>query len=334
MIARRGRAAAVALFVLAAACGGDGDTGDDDYICLTCPDAGHDAGPGPDASPGPDARPGGGDPLADIGEVELVMEGFQFLEGPVWRPDGVLLFSDIPANTIYQLEPPATITSFRNPSGNANGLANDIDGLLLAAEHGNRRVSRTEAGGDVVTVADTYQGDRLNSPNDLAVRSDGTIYFTDPPYGIDPADQELAFNGVFRVDPDGTLTAEWEGPLSSRPNGIGLSPDESTLYVADTTGVVRAYDVAADGTLSGERTFAADTPGADGMAIDADGNVFVTTSAGVRVFAPDGTEWGTISVPRTPANVTFADADGRSLVITARQGLYTLRVPIPGHGFE
>jgi gluconolactonase len=288
----------------------------------------------PDAPCVCDARETGGNPLDGVGEPQLVMEGFQFLEGPVWRPDDVLLFSDIPADTIYQVEPPSTVSTFRNPSGNANGLANDTNGLLLAAEHGNRRVSRTESGGDIVTVADSYQGDRLNSPNDIAVRSDGTIYFTDPPYGIDPADQELAFNGVFRVDPQGNLSAEWEGPLSSRPNGIGLSPDESTLYVADTTGVVRAYDVATDGSLSGERTFAADTPGADGMAIDADGNLFVTTSGGIRVFAPDGSEWGTVVVPRTPANVTFGAPDGRTLFITARQGLYYVRLPIPGHGFE
>lgn len=315
--------------LLIAACGGDADVGGDDWICLCALDA------GPDAEPGFDAPPGGGDPLTGIAQVELVMGGFQFLEGPTWRAaDGVLLFSDIPANAIYRLTPPSTIDTFRADSGNANGLASDTDGLLLAAEHGNRRVSRTAAGGQVTSVADTYQGKRLNSPNDIAVRSDGTLYFTDPPYGIAPADQELTFNGLFRVEPNGTLIAEWEGPLSSRPNGVTLSPDEATLYAADTTGVVRAYDVAGDGSLSGERTFAPSTPGADGMAIDRDGNLFVTTSAGIRVFAPDGTEWGTISVPEVPANCTFGDPDGRTLYITARQGLYRVRVAIPGHGFE
>lgn len=318
--------------VAIAACGGGGD--DDGAGAI-------DGGAGTaDAPPGtPDAAGGGGadagppvNPLDGIGAVELVDDGYMFLEGPTWRAaDGVLLFSDIPANTIYQLEPPSTITTFRSPSGNSNGLDTDVDGLLLAAEHGNRRVSRTLGDGQLVDVAASYQGMSLNSPNDLAVRSDGTIYFTDPPYGIPAGEsQELSFNGVFRVAPGGALTAEWEGALSSRPNGIALSPDEQVLYVADTTGPVRAYDVAGDGSLGNERVLTAAVANADGMAIDTAGNLFVTTATGVKVFAPDGSEWGTISVPQQPANCAFGDGDARTLYITARTGLYRVRVVIPG----
>ena len=322
----------VVLVVALWACGDDAGDGDGAAI-----DGGNggggavDAAPGAtDATPGSDAAPAR-DPLDGAGAVQLVQEGFQFLEGPAWNSaEGVLVFSDIPANTIYELTPPDTIVSFRNPSGNANGLAFDTQGRLLAAEHGNRRVSRTEGNGPVA-VADAYEGDRLNSPNDVAVRSDGTLYFTDPPYGIDEAQRELQFNGVFRVAPGGALTAEWEGDLSSRPNGVALSPDEQTLYVADTAaGSVRRYDVAVDGSLSGEAVFTADAPNADGMAIDSAGNVFVTTSAGVRVFAPDGSLWGTIAVPRVPANCAFGGADRKTLYITARQGLYRVSLPIAG----
>lgn len=310
------------ILALAAACGSDPvptDGGPADAFAGAI-----DAALGADAAP---AR----NPLDGAGAAALLDGNYQFLEGPVWRPaDGVLLFSDIPANTIYQLAPPDTVTVFRPDSGNANGLVEDTAGLLLAAEHGNRRVSRTLANGQVVDVATEYMSLSLNSPNDIAVRSDGTIYFTDPPYGIQPQEQELSFNGVFRVAPGGGLTAEWEGAQSSRPNGIALSPDESVLYVADTSGPVRAYDVAGDGTLSGERVFASDVSNGDGICMDRDGNVFVTGAGGVAAFAPDGTRWGTLSVPLQPANCTFGGADGLTMYITARTGLYAATMVIPG----
>jgi gluconolactonase len=272
------------------------------------------------------------DPFDGAGELEPVQSGFEFLEGPRWRDsEGVLLFTDIPANTIYRLAPPDAIDVFRMPSDNANGLANDADGLLLAAEHGTGRVSRTLAGGTVETVAERYMGDRLSSPNDIAVRSDGTLYFTDPPYGLSGRTQEVPFNGVYRVAPDGTLTAEWMGALDSRPNGIVLSPDQDLLYVADTSaGKVRVYDVSIDGSLSGERDFVTDTPGADGMAIDETGNLYVTTSDGVKVFSREAMTWGTIEVPQVPANCGFGDADHQTLYITARTTLYRVRIPIRG----
>jgi len=303
--------AAPALLLLAA-CGGDDVAG---VI---------DAGPAADAS----------DPLAGIGAVELIQGGFMFVEGPQWL-DGsaTLVFSDIPASTIYELTPPSTIATFRMPSDNANGLGVLPDGRLLAAEHGARRVSVSAADGSGrATVVGTFEGSSLNSPNDVIAADDGTIYFTDPPYGIPDADRELDFMGVFRVPAgDDAAVAEWQGPLTARPNGLDLSPDGATLYVSDTaTGVVRAWDVGAAGALSGERTLSTDTPGADGLAVDVDGNLFVTTSAGVRVLAPSGETLGTIAVPEQPANCAFGDADGKTLYITARTGLYRVRLVIPG----
>ena len=275
------------------------------------------------------------DPLEGIGAVELVEDGFEFTEGPTWREaERRLLFSDIPGNMIFELTPPDAIAVFRPSSGNANGLDSDVDGLLLAAEHGNRRVSRTLSDGTIVDVASEYLGDPLNSPNDIAVRSDGTIYFTDPPYGIDPVtEQVLDFNGVFRVAPDGELTAEWMGAKSTRPNGLVLSPDERILYVSDTTGgLTMAFDVDPDGSLSGERPFVDDVSSPDGMAIDTGGNLFVTTSLGVRVYDPEGKPWGTIEVPngRVPANCAFGGDDARTLYITAREALYEVSLVHPG----
>jgi gluconolactonase len=284
---------------------------------------------GPDAGV-QDAGPAQ-NPIEGVGAAILIQEGFNFLEGPVWRPeDGVLLFTDIPENKILRLTPPSSVDTFRDPSDNANGLANYIDGTLLAAEHGGRRVSQTLRDGGVVDFAADHMGNAFNSPNDIAVRSDGTLYFTDPPYGLAGRAREIDFNGLFKVAPDGTITAEWQGDLASRPNGLVLSPDESLLYVADTSGgVVRLYDVAADGSLSGERNFVSVTH-PDGMAMDEDGNLYVTTANGVEVFAPDGSAWGTISVGRQPANCTFGNADRKTLYITARQGLYRVSTPIAG----
>ena len=280
---------------------------------------------------GGSAGAGGFNPLDGIGEVELVDEGFVFTEGPAWNvAEGTLLFTDIPLQLIYELTPPDEVAIFREESGNANGLRFDPDGLLLAAEHLNRRVSRTLANGDIVSVAAEYEGSSLNSPNDIAVRSDGTIYFTDPPYGITEPQRELDFNGVFRVDPAGGLTAEWEGAPSTRPNGLALSPDESLLYVADTEeNLIAAFDVASNGALSGRRVFLDAVSAPDGMAIDTAGNLFVTTTEGIAVYAPDGSLFGLIEIPNdgNPANCAFGGADARTLYITAREALY--RVP-PG----
>jgi gluconolactonase len=289
-----------------------------------------------DAETFPDAAPFDSgvpiDPLAGIGPAELIEDGFMFIEGPTWRAaEGVLLFTDIDDNRIVRFTPPDTFDTFRMPSDRANGLASDTTGLLIACEHETRRVTRTLSDGTVMSIADTFEGELLNSPNDLTIRSDNTIYFTDPPFGLGNRMRGVPFNGVFRIDPRGVLTAEWRGSLSSRPNGIALSPDENTLYLADSASTqVRAFDVAEDGSLSNERPFVTTAAVEDGMAVDDGGNLYVTTMAGVEVFAPDGTKWGTILVAEQPANVAFGGADRRTLYITARSGLYKIDLPISG----
>jgi gluconolactonase len=271
-------------------------------------------------------------PLVRRGDVEKVSGGFTFTEGPVWLASrGVLLFSDVPADTINQLQPPATITVFRRPTGRSNGLGLDPQGRLVASEGDNRRVSRTLADGTVVTVADRWQGKRLNSPNDNITRSDGTIYFTDPPYGLPPGQpRELDFQGVFRVDPAGTL--HLESAEFNRPNGVALSPDEKTLYIDDTAdGLVRKFPIRPDGSLGASATFVPSTGGGgDGMAVDDAGNVYVATDGGVKVYRPSGAPWGTIPVPEVPSNCAFGGADRKTLYITAKTSLYRVVLHIPG----
>jgi sugar lactone lactonase YvrE len=191
--------------------------------------------------------------------LDRVAGGFTFTEGPVWR-GADLLFSDIPNSRTIRYRPLAEgpeITTFRHPTGNANGLTLDPRGDLIACEHTTRRVTRVDAQGQVHTLADSYTGKRLNSPNDVVVRSDGRIYFTDPPYGLRNFSEgkELPFNGVFRIDPDGTLNVVVDD--FDRPNGLAFSPDEKTLYIDDSAHFhIRAFDVAADGSLSNGRVWA------------------------------------------------------------------------------
>ncbi len=298
-----------------------------------CGSSGSPAAGGGAGSGGTGGVSGSTNPLDGIGDVELVADGFDFTEGPTWlTTTGTLLFSDLLGNTIYELTPPDSVAVFRENSGLANGLASDADGLLLAAETFNRRVSRTLADGMVVDLVSDFMGDQFHSPNDIEVRSDGTIYFTDPPFVRPLEDREIDFNGVFRVDGAGGITAEWEGEESTRPNGLVLSPDESILYVADTSAGVMAFDVDESGSLSQERTFVAEVPAADGMAIDAAGNLFVAAEDGVRVYSPEGDLWGTIEMPNgnSPANCAFGGGDARRLYITARDTLYEVTLANPG----
>jgi len=259
------------------------------------------------------------------GAAERVATGFQFTEGPVWHPAGFLLFSDVQGNRIVRWTAPDQTATFRQPSGNSNGLIFDSQGRLVACEHSNRRISRTELDDNIVTLADRYQGMRLNSPNDIAIKSDGSIYFTDPPYGISPGQQELPYNGVFRISqPRNELTL-----LSSdfdRPNGLAFSPDESKLYIADTSrGHIRVFDVQPDGTLQGGAVFV-QVSSPDGMKVDAKGRLYVASSTGVRVFTAAGETFGTIALAEQPSNCCFGDADGKSLFVTARSSLYRVRL--------
>jgi gluconolactonase len=271
--------------------------------------------------------------LIESGDPEQVATGFQFTEGPVWQPDGSLLFSDIPASRTYRWTPEGGAQIWREPTGNANGLTLDRRGRLLACEHSGRRVSRIEADGSVVAVAERYQDRRLNSPNDIVVKSDGLIYFTDPPYGIKPEEREQPCNGVYRILPDGTLELLVDD--FDRPNGLAFSPDESILYIDDSPRRhVRAFDVRPDGTLVNSRIIADmdhPQPGSpDGMKIDREGHLYVTGATGVWVFEPDGTCLGVVVTPERPANCAWGDADRQSLYITARTSLYRIRVKVPG----
>jgi gluconolactonase len=271
--------------------------------------------------------------LVEPGDPERIASGFQFTEGPLWHPGGYLVFSDIPANRIHKWQPGGDVSIWRADSGNSNGLTLDHTGRLIACEHGNRRVSRTEASGDVITLAGEYGGRRLNSPNDVVVKSDGAIYFTDPPYGITPEQQEQPHSGVYRLRPDGTLDLLAED--FQRPNGLAFAPDESILYIDDSARRhVRAFDVRLDGTLANGRVFADmdhPQPGSpDGMKVDVEGNLYVTGATGVWVFAPDGTHLGVIVTPERPANCAWGDADHRTLYITAQTSLYRVRVQVPG----
>ncbi len=269
--------------------------------------------------------------------VERIAAGFRFTEGPIWRGDH-LLFSDIPASRIVRWretsEGPEVVT-FRTPSGNSNGLTQDHSGRLIACEHSNRRVTRTEADDSLTVVAASYQGRRLNSPNDVVVADDGSIYFTDPPYGLPNQSEgrELPFNGVYRVTTDGSLALLVDD--FERPNGLAFSPDRRSLYVDDTARHhIRAFRVDSSGFLSGGEMFAelrsSEPGGPDGMKVDVEGNVYCTGSGGIWVFAPTGRKLGRIVLPELPANVAWGGPDWRTLIATARTGVYRLRVEVAG----
>jgi len=268
--------------------------------------------------------------------VEQVATGFRFTEGPVWfTEEGSLLFSDIPASRIVKLTADRRVTTFRQPSGNSNGLTQDNEGRLIACEHGNRRVTRTEKDGSINVLADKFQGKRLNSPNDVVVKSDGAIYFTDPPCGIKPDQQELTIQGVFRLSPDGTELTLIASDLD-RPNGLAFSPDEKRLYIDDSSQRrhIRVFDVQGDGSLANGRIFydmnVKETGAPDGMKVDRYGHVYCTGPGGVWVFDEEGNHLGTIVTPAKPTNCAWGDDDWRSLYITAQSSVYKVRVNIPG----
>ena len=267
--------------------------------------------------------------------LKRVATGFRFTEGPVWMAEKKsLLFSDIPANRIYELAADGHVMTVREPSGNSNGLTRDQKGRLIACEHGNRRVTRTEADGAVTVLAETFRGKRLNSPNDVVVKSDGAIYFTDPSYGIKPEEQEQPVQGVYRLSADGselTLVAD----DFARPNGLAFSPDEKKLYIDDShRRHIRVCEVRNDGSLSRGSLFHAmdvRSPGSpDGMKIDVEGRVYCTGAGGVWVFDDAGKHLGTIVTPEKPSNCAWGDDDWCSLYITAVTSVYRIRVKTPG----
>jgi gluconolactonase len=282
--------------------------------------------------------------------LERVAGGFEFTEGPLWSPDGALLFSSPNTNTIYRLDPEAgEVTVFRTKSGysgvdigryhqpGSNGLAFSPGGLLAICQHGNRRVIQVNPHGDVTVLAERFDGRRLNSPNDLVYRSDGTLYFTDPPFGLpdafdDPA-RELELSGVFRVR-DGAVSL-FCGELAG-PNGVALSPDERFLYVGNwdpERKVVMRYELAADGTPAGRGEVFHDMTGApgedaiDGIAVDPAGNLLVCGPGGIWVLSPEGERLGLLGLPEDPHNLAWGGADGRTLYITALTSIYRMRTP-------
>jgi len=294
-------------------------------------------------------------------KMEVIGEGYEWCEGPVWVRDGkFLLFSDIPNNAIMRWDAKSGSKLYLKPAGytgdnprggesGSNGLTLDRQGRLILCQHGDRRVARLDSSWDkpqakYVTLADRFDGKRLNSPNDAVVDSHGAIYFTDPPYGLeknmDDPKKELSFQGIYRIAPDGKLsllTKEME-----RPNGIGLSPDEKTLYVAnshDTRNVVMAFPVNADGTLGkGREIFSAreiigKRPGScDGLVVDEHGNVFATVPGGVAVLSPAGKHLGTLMTNDRTANVEFGE-DGSTLFICANHNLLRIRTLTKGLGY-
>ncbi|HEX7859953.1 MAG TPA: SMP-30/gluconolactonase/LRE family protein [Verrucomicrobiae bacterium] len=271
--------------------------------------------------------------VPETSKVEKLEGGFRFTEGPVWirEGEGHLIFSDIPANELKKWSP-AGVTTFRNPSQNANGNTVDLEGRLISAEHSGRRVSRTLADGKVETVVDQFEGKKFNSPNDVVVKSDGTFWFTDPDYGLGQNKREIEGNWVYRVDPK-TKKATAVIKDFDKPNGLCFSPDESKLYVADSGRPrhIRVFEVKGETVSEGKVFCTIDKGGPDGIRADAAGRVYSSAGDGVHIFSTDGKLIGKILVPEAPANLCFGGKDFKTLYITARTGLYKIDLAAEGH---
>lgn len=274
--------------------------------------------------------------LSDILEttaLERVATGFVFTEGPLWHPEGFFYFVDLKSNVLYRMVPGRPPEKMRDTLG-GNGTTFDLQGRLLNCEGDGRRVTRTEHDGTVTTLIDQFAGKRLNRPNDLICHSDGSIYFTNPDLLMPLADREIGHASIFRIAPNGdvSVVANFE-----YPNGLALSPDERTLYVANSRWAqyIHAVELDAAGNVVRRRIFAdMSTDGTDGvpdgMKVDQAGRVFCTGIGGVWVFEPDGRRIGIIETPEVCANVAFGGADLRTLILTASTSVYTLRVKVPG----
>ena len=287
--------------------------------------------------------------IVESSEAEQLATGFEFTEGPVWHTDGYWLFVDIRRSLIFRMAPGGAPEVFRDNSNGSNGLTFDLQGRLIMCEGDGRRLTRMECDGTIAPLAERSDGKRLNRPNDVVVRSDGSVYFTNPSGRIEESERELDFAGVHRIAPDGTVTAV-TGELRF-PNGIAFSPDDSVLYVAITRRddgciqekergevcthqLIRAFDVAANGSLSNERVFANMFSAADGvpdgMKVDSEGRVFCTGSEGCWVFDAAGNPLGIIRLPEIPANCAWGGPDHRTMLFTARTSVYSMRMKAPG----
>jgi gluconolactonase len=280
-------------------------------------------------------------------ELERLGTGFTFTEGPIWNPAGYLLFSDMPGDVRRRWDPEGGVREVANPSNKGNGMTLDNDGRLVVCEHVTSSVVRMDPdgeGGGREVLASHYEGRELNSPNDVVVRSDGSIYFSDPTYGRMPGfgverEQDLAFQGVYRIAPGGgdpqLLVDDFD-----QPNGLCFSVDESLLYINDTTHAhIRVFDVNADGTLSNSRVLA-DGIGSgnleigdlvDGMKLDERGNVWVTGPGGVLAFSPEGTHLGTVEVPENVGNLNWGGPGWNELFIPATTSLYRITCKVSGN---
>jgi gluconolactonase len=284
-----------------------------------------------------------GDPLppAMQRQAKLVRGGFGFIEGPLWLArEGVLLFSDLdmstngsprgPSSQIRRFTPPSTFDVLV-ASSNSNGLALGLDGRVVAATHDLQTLSYFDGStGAREPRTLSYEGKHFNSPNDLAVRSDGNVYFSDPDWQLGPRTSETGMRGLYRVAADGTVSL-LDASLNN-PNGVALSPDEATLYVGSSGSEVFAFTLAADGGVGARRVFASPGGGSDGMSVDCAGNVYVT-SGRVQVFSPAGQKLGEIAVAETPSNVAFGGPVQKTLFITAGTGLYQIELNVPGRAY-
>ena len=273
-------------------------------------------------------------------ELDTISAGHRFLEGPAWHPyDKHLRFSDIKGNATLQWSDACGLSLYRGNSHMANGNTYDREGRLLSCHHASSRVTRMDDDETMTVLASHYQTEELNSPNDIVVKSDGAIYFTDPPYGREakvgiPRDRQLAFNGVYRLDPDDNSLTLLLNDFN-RPNGLCFSPDESLLYINDTPErLIRVYDIASDGSLTNGRLFAetgGDGPGGpDGMKTDSEGNLYCCAAGGLHIYGSDGLYLGRLRTPMQVTNFTFGDEDLRGIFLTGITTLYRVGANIPG----
>lgn len=273
------------------------------------------------------------------GDVETIASGFVFTEGPLWLPDGSLLFQDVKDEKSYRVDSDGKTHLLREQTRAANGQTFDALGGIVFCEQNGRRMSRMDRdGSNVSTVVETFEGHRLNSPNDVICDRAGRVYFTDPPYGVPtPADKELPYQGIFRLSADLREIELFAFEDFEKPNGLALSPDERTLYVCDTAKYhVRALTLDQDGKRdrAGDRIFATMAPelpgGPDGMKVDQDGRVYVAVAQGVWVYEPDGTFLGILSLPKRPANLTWSGEDSKTLSITMVDSVCRVRMSVSG----